>query len=216
MSATLQTLRVWAEREQALTFFVVGDPRPQSRGRVAMRGGRPGIYHERPGPKSSASVNALHSWKTRVSWATKLALAGGTWAPVPEGVPVECSIDFYFLPARGSVSLTQWSKVDEPLSELDEGLGISSTFWQLKATKPDRDNLDKAVLDTITGLGEAGIWNDDGQVALGRIVKWHSNTYGGALIHLAAGASISPLERPNPESVPMLDFDDGPGLTGFQ
>jgi len=36
-----------------------------------------------------------------------------------------------------------------------------------KASKPDRDNLDKAVLDALNGL----IWRDDSQVVDGRITK---------------------------------------------
>ncbi len=34
--------------------------------------------------------------------------------------------------------------------------------------KPDRDNLDKAVLDSLTGV----IWKDDSQVCAGEIEKW--------------------------------------------
>lgn len=36
------------------------------------------------------------------------------------------------------------------------------------AKKPDRDNLDKAILDSLTGL----LWLDDAQVCDGRIEKW--------------------------------------------
>lgn len=36
------------------------------------------------------------------------------------------------------------------------------------ATKPDRDNLDKAVMDALKGLA----WNDDAQVCQGLIEKW--------------------------------------------
>uniref|UniRef100_A0A6M3JBR1 Putative endodeoxyribonuclease n=1 Tax=viral metagenome TaxID=1070528 RepID=A0A6M3JBR1_9ZZZZ len=213
MSATLQTLQVWAEREQALTFFVVGVPRPQKRARAGLgAGGHARVYNERPGPKASNSTNLLFGWKSRVTWATKLAIAAG-WAPVPDGVPVEVSLDFYFLPKRGAMSLTQWDKVVK--CSTDRGCN-PQTFWRLHADTPDRDNLDKAVLDTITAIGAAGVWHDDRQAALGRVVKWWSNNYAGALIHLATGKSISEIERPNPESVPILDFDDGPGLARFR
>ena len=66
---------------------------------------------------------------------------------------------------------------------LDCPLGVSLTFvfprtksqiWKRKpmprlwhAKKPDRDNLDKAVMDSLTGL----IWVDDAQVCDGRIQK---------------------------------------------
>jgi len=36
--------------------------------------------------------------------------------------------------------------------------------------KPDRDNLDKAVLDTLT---ELKFWRDDAQVFMGRLGKWY-------------------------------------------
>jgi len=36
------------------------------------------------------------------------------------------------------------------------------------AKKPDRDNLDKALMDSLTGL----LWIDDAQVCDGRITKW--------------------------------------------
>lgn len=37
-----------------------------------------------------------------------------------------------------------------------------------KVTKPDRDNLDKAILDALTGV----VWADDNQVCAGSIDKW--------------------------------------------
>ena len=36
--------------------------------------------------------------------------------------------------------------------------------------RPDRDNLDKTILDTLTGLG---YWVDDSQVYVGRLEKWY-------------------------------------------
>lgn len=50
-----------------------------------------------------------------------------------------------------------------------------SLIWKTKpmprmfhTSKPDRDNLDKAVMDALKGLA----WNDDSQVCQGEIVKW--------------------------------------------
>ncbi len=40
----------------------------------------------------------------------------------------------------------------------------------VKATVPDRDNLDKAVLDALKGIA----WTDDGQVADGRLRKFYA------------------------------------------
>lgn len=41
-----------------------------------------------------------------------------------------------------------------------------SRIWHTK--KPDRDNLEKAVLDALTGI----FWVDDCQVCAGRVEKW--------------------------------------------
>tara|TARA_R110000751_G_scaffold81328_2_gene164052 strand:- start:3898 stop:4200 length:303 start_codon:yes stop_codon:yes gene_type:complete len=38
-----------------------------------------------------------------------------------------------------------------------------------KATKPDRDNLEKLTLDALTA---AGLWSDDGVVCAGEVRKW--------------------------------------------
>lgn len=50
-----------------------------------------------------------------------------------------------------------------------------SMIWKTKpmprvwhAKKPDRDNLDKSVLDALTGL----LWRDDAQVCAGELEKW--------------------------------------------
>lgn len=37
-------------------------------------------------------------------------------------------------------------------------------------TKPDRDNVEKAIYDALTGL----VWRDDSQVCAGSIEKWHA------------------------------------------
>lgn len=36
--------------------------------------------------------------------------------------------------------------------------------------KPDRDNLEKAVLDVLT---QVGVWHDDAQVCCGEVTKWY-------------------------------------------
>lgn len=41
----------------------------------------------------------------------------------------------------------------------------------LHTAKPDRDNLDKAVLDALT---EAGLWRDDAQVCAGEVRKFYA------------------------------------------
>lgn len=204
MTAPLKVLEVWAQKRQALTFFVAGVPAPQPRPRFDGRTGR--TYKPTPGGrKTPPGWNKLYSWKKRVLWATELVLAGYEWDPVPAGVPVEVSLDFYYFPPQDMAG-SHYAAIASPV----EGLG--QTFWLLKPSLPDRDNLEKPVLDTISALGEAKVWKDDGQAALGRLVKWYSIDFQGVLIHLATGAMISDIERPNLREVPILDFDDGPGL----
>jgi Holliday junction resolvase RusA-like endonuclease len=55
----------------------------------------------------------------------------------------------------------------------------NSPFWH--TTKPDRDNLDKCVLDALTTIGA---WNDDCQVCCGTIYKSYTT-------HSLTGANIT-------------------------
>ena len=67
-----------------------------------------------------------------------------------------------------------------------------------KGSKPDRDNLDKAVLDALT---KAGLWEDDDQVCAGEPCKW-SVAQGGVA---GARVVVTALE----ESPPALLVESG-------
>lgn len=67
----------------------------------------------------------------------------------PVQFPVRVDIDFIFARPKNLI----WKTKPMPRE------------W--KTTKPDRDNLDKTILDALTGL----IWRDDSQVVDGRIRK---------------------------------------------
>jgi len=204
MTATLEVLRVWSQADQWMTFFVAGLPAPQPRVEYNRHTGRK--FVPTPGPKTPARWNKLFAWRSRIAWATKLAVLEQKWTTVPAGVPVEISLDFYHFPPKTGISGPQYAAIAAPSRLADE------VFWILKPTLPDRDNLDKAVLDTMKGLGESNLWEDDGQASLGRLVKWYSVDFSGVLIHVATGKALSEIERPTLDGVPLYDFDDGPAL----
>lgn len=74
-----------------------------------------------------------------------------------------------------------------PATPLDGPLAVDITFYMprpkslmrrkdpdgpmLYTAKPDRDNLDKAVLDALTRLS---VWRDDAQVCGGSVWKWYA------------------------------------------
>jgi Holliday junction resolvase RusA-like endonuclease len=72
--------------------------------------------------------------------------------------PVAATIDAYFPRPQ-----TRPKKI--PKAAWASGLPVRF------ASKPDRDNLDKAILDACT---EAGLWHDDDQVCDGPVRKWYA------------------------------------------
>lgn len=124
-----------------LTFTIPGDPaaQPRPRTRVIQAKGSGGAFAHIYTPDS------IKEWKA----AIQCALIGCDRAPLAG--PVRVDIDFFF--ARPA-----WLNVPAapagPIPRFD---------------RPDRDNLDKAVLDACTSLR---VWGDDGQVCDGVIRKW--------------------------------------------
>lgn len=90
------------------------------------------------------------------------------WERVPEGVPVSVSADFLF---RRPKSHTEAQRA----------------FERFKASRPDKDNLEKAVLDA---LGRINVYADDGQVVDGRVRKLWSDDWQGAVITVASGEHL--------------------------
>lgn len=101
----------------------------------------------KPTPESLA-------WSRAAEWyeAVRLALLPHR-PPAPWTGPVRCTIDVYFeRPSR----LLKKKSPDGPVRH---------------TAKPDRDNLDKSILDALT---EAGLWEDDAQVCDGPVRKWYA------------------------------------------
>jgi len=121
-----------------IRLAVIGLPRPQPRVRVPRHG------HAYNPPSADA-------WKDRI-----LLAARAVRPRVPLTGPLR--VDILFLFPRPA-----WHFVGR---RHERGLCPEAPVWH--AARPDRDNLDKAVLDALT---RAGLWGDDAQVADGRIEK---------------------------------------------
>jgi Holliday junction resolvase RusA-like endonuclease len=119
-------------------IFIPGHPKGQPRARAFSRNGKARIYE----------AGTAEGWKGQIA----LAMMGHLPAEPVEG-PVKVNCRFIFPRPknhyRTNGKLKDWAP------------------WYHTA-KPDRDNLDKAVLDCLTQLG---VWKDDKQVASGKISK---------------------------------------------
>jgi len=118
-----------------ISFFAPGDPKGQPRPRAFSRGGHARVFD--PG--------TAEGWKSAVAVAAKPCL------------PAE--------PIAGPVRVTLHFSMRRPKSHYRTGkrageLRPDAPGWF--TSKPDADNLAKAVLDALTTLGA---WGDDAQVA---------------------------------------------------
>lgn len=115
----------------------------------------PGLPVAKPRPRASArgGFARVHA-VTRGPIATFTAavrLAGRqAYAGPPITGPIRVDIEFLFPRTKAQTWRTR------PMPRLPHD------------KKPDRDNLDKAVLDALNGI----VWCDDAQVCDGRITKW--------------------------------------------
>ena len=134
------------DKVKTLAFFACGTPKGQPRGRAVRRGAHAGIYD--PG--------TADNWKLSVRAAAK-----ELWDRQPFQGPIRVSITAFF---------------PRPKSHFYTGkrAGIKrDDAPEYHTGKPDRDNLDKAILDALTN---AGIWKDDAQVCAGCISKRYADT----------------------------------------
>lgn len=128
-----------------LSLFVPCIPAGQPRARAGVVNGRARVFNPSTvktalGRKPHPAVEFKHSVRMAVSEATSRRLLDG---------PLRVDLEFVF-PRPASIT-----KKTRPNPSIPH------------TKKPDRDNLDKAVLDSLTGL----LWNDDCQVCDGRIRK---------------------------------------------
>jgi len=126
---------------ELLSFWCDGLPVAQPRVKATSFGGFTRVYNP----------STAKGWKTVVTIAAK-----GSWKCEPFEGPLCVDLTFWF--PRPQSHYKGKAKVLRP----------SAPIWH--TTKPDRDNLDKAVMDALT---QAGIWRDDKQVCDGRIRKMY-------------------------------------------
>lgn len=131
-----------------------GRPRPNARA-MKTKSGKwiAQVYHPKPSKNPRPGNKKDEAWARAHAWfAAVKAAAAGRMPPEPWDGPVWLSIDVYFpRPQR-------LAKKASPPGRIPH------------LARPDRDNLDKAVLDA---LKEAGLFQDDSQVYCGGVAKWY-------------------------------------------
>jgi len=133
-----------------LAFHVNGIPKAQPRVKAYRRGNFVGVFD--PG--------SANEWKARV------AIAARDYAP-PQQLQGPLMLEMKFLMPRPKAHYRSNGELrDDPPSH--------------HISKPDLDNLAKAVMDAISDLGT--IWRDDSQVAEVRMSKVYTGCGGGCTI----------------------------------
>lgn len=124
-----------------IAFDVLGEPKAQPRAKARRCGGFVMIY----------TPATAKQWKGLVADAAKPFLLSD--------------------PIEGPVALTLRFRFARPKSHLTSKGELTKSAPQQKTSKPDLDNLEKAIMDAIT---DVGLWRDDSQVT----VKTSSKEYG--------------------------------------
>ena len=113
----------------------------------------PGIPRPQPRPRVTKTGHAFNPTTEGLKlWKSHLRIAARQQAPrEPWAQAVRVDVEAYFPRPQWLLNVLP----DKTLPMLE---------------RPDRDNLDKTILDTLTGLG---YWVDDSQVYVGRLEKWY-------------------------------------------
>lgn len=140
-----------------IEFFAVGIPRAQPRARAARIGKFTRVYNP----------SDADDWKTIVRNAAIAAQRLSDMSdPEPWSGPLYVNLVFYFPRPKGHFN--------------KKGLKSTAPVWH--TSKPDRDNLEKAVLDALVN---AGVISDDKSVCAGGIQKLYGNPRCGCFIIIA-------------------------------
>lgn len=125
-----------------LEFFAHGHPKAQPRARATIRGKHAGIYN--PG--------TADDWKATIREAAREATRGYSWTIFLGAVRLDATF-FFQRPKAHFRGKSGALRLDAPVYH---------------TSKPDRDNLDKALLDALKNVQ---VFRDDCQVAAGTITK---------------------------------------------
>ena len=150
-----------------LTFFVAGAPAGQPRIKASSRGGFVRCYTPLTVKNAKTGKREEHpaqTWKHAVISAAQEAFRSSGNSALWEG-PLCVNITFYF---------------ERPKNHFRSNGEVKPSSPRWHQQKPDRDNCDKLVLDSLTYHEETkfGLWTDDKQVCDGRIRKLYSNRMG--------------------------------------
>lgn len=122
----------------AIRFFVTGTPKAQPRIKAGRRGAFTRVY----------TPDTADDWKGLVAIAAKKLLP-----ETPLESPLRVDLRFYFPRPKAHLRANGALKPNAP-------------HWH--TAKPDRDNLDKCILDCLKTIG---MYKDDAQVCSGYITK---------------------------------------------
>jgi len=128
-----------------IKVFISGDPKGQPRAKAFVRGGHAAVYNP----------TTAEGWKSRIAEEVKPYLPES-----PHDGPVVCDLTFFFR---------------RPQSHYGKRKGkpyLKDKAPRVYTNKPDRDNLDKAVMDCLTQIG---LWKDDCLVYAVQIVKLYAD-----------------------------------------
>jgi crossover junction endodeoxyribonuclease RusA len=130
---------------EPIRFFVAGLPKGQPRPKAVKRGAHAGVYD--PG--------------TANEWKNQIYIQGKDFVPaVPLDMALRVDLIFYF---------------PRPKAHFRSNGELKPNAPEYHTSKPDRDNLDKAVMDQMTAMR---FWVDDSQAADGRLRKFYDDGRG--------------------------------------
>ena len=135
-----------------ISFFVPGEPRPQP---------RPRTFARKFGDKWMARV---YDAGTAEGWKSQIAAAAKQYLPQQ--------------PIDGAVSLTIYFTMPRPKNHHRANGQLKDSTPVLHRSRPDLDNLEKAVMDALTQLG---FWDDDAQVAVKHTTKAYGPNIGATI-----------------------------------